>query len=156
MARIDWSSEDRKQLEPGTYHVEVLTAEERTSRKGDTYFNVGLGAIDFGGRRLCYDNIMLEGGGRSMGQAKLVALGIEKGTPEVHPDSLIGLRAYAFVSIEEFNGKKRLSVDISRGSHCGYWLESEKENIEDLHTVDGFTPDESPFDTQTAEDDVPF
>jgi len=159
VARPDWSEGDTyAALKPGAYHVEVLTAEERTSKNGDAMFNIKLIAVDWNGAHICFDNIMLAGKGRSMGQAKLVALGIPRGQAEVRPDELVGARAFAFIGEGEWQGKKRLEVDISEGSHCGYWLESERDDVGELNLPDPDQADgpvDNPFDDLAA-DDTPF
>jgi len=132
MAKVDWSEEQGETWRAGAYHVEVMGCIDKPSSKGHAMLNVRLGAIDHGKKTLAFDNIMLAGGGRGMGTAKLVALGIPKGQAEVEADELLGKRAYAYVIEETYNGRTSMKVAVSEGSHCGYWLESEKDDVKNL------------------------
>lgn len=156
MARPDWTPEPENDFKPGAYLVEILKAEERWSKNNALYFNVRLGAVDYDMDTLCFDVFMLEGRGRGMGTKKLEAFGVPKGQAEVHASELEGQRAYVFVIEDDWDGKKRLKPATKKGTHCGYWLESDKDSVEKLHeNVPVNAGEENPFlDDET--DDTPF
>ena len=126
MVRIDWESYDEPAfgdgpLGPGVYRVEVAECVERTSRVGDKYFNVKFKDLDTG-KIVCFDPVMLEGKGASIGLCKLSRLGFEATDSEIIAAQVIGRRAYIGVDNDTYEGKSRLKVDIGyKGSSCGYW-----------------------------------
>lgn len=104
---------------PGVYLAEVDKVEMETSDSGNQMLIVQL--RDAKSRAMiCQDNIMLEGRGRGIGMAKLIQLGVAKGTTSFEPLSLTGRRVRIAVHHEEWNGKPRASVDIGAdGFKCG-------------------------------------
>ena len=127
---VDWSPEPSGEFGPGIHLGRVAKCELRKSEKtGSRYFNVQFVADDpLGGEEstLCFDVIMLEGRGRSIGQGKLKALGFEEGEAIESSQDLIGRRAWLACARETYNGKERLKVDISAdGSLCGYFFEDQ-------------------------------
>jgi len=131
MVRIDWESYSEPDfgdgpLGPGVYRVEVSDCVERTSKAGDKYFNVKMKDLD-SGKIVCFDPVMLEGKGASIGLCKLSRLGFEPTEDfEIVAAQVIGKRAYIGVEADEYQGTKRLKVDIGyKGSSCGYWPYSE-------------------------------
>jgi len=158
MARVDWTPEPENDFKPGAYLVEVLDAQEkRSSSSGALMFSIRLGAVDFESRTLCFDNLMLEGKGRGMGTKKLQAFGIQEGAEEVLASQLEGKRAYVFVVEDEYKGKKSLKPALKKGTHCGYWLESDRDSVEKLHqNIPANAGEENPFLSAAEDDDTPF
>ena len=130
---IDWDSAIGPAFSPGIHLAEVVNCEQRESRKGTLMLNLDLLGI---GRtppkRLCYDNLMLRGGGASIGTKKLQALGFSKEKPPTSAAVLIGKRVWVCVKKDDSDyakqkGYDRLAVDISaEGSCCGYWAEDDQ------------------------------
>ena len=112
MAKMNWSQDDGS-LKPGVYLAAVKDATEKTSKNGDPYFSLLLQATDFG-KKLCHDTLMLAGGGWGIGKAKLSVLGF-KDEPEINAYDLVGRTCYVAVKEGEYNGQKKLEVDIRRG-----------------------------------------
>ena len=128
MAQIDWTEEELgPRYRPGDIvKATISKCEERTSKKGDPMFSVTL--EDENKKFVCYDILMLGGPGRGIGQAKLSALGFTKDHGEIIPAQLIGRQVYVRLTEDEWDGKKRLKVDLVRDDgeeyarwHCGYW-----------------------------------
>lgn len=120
---LDWTdvSEDGFALpSAGEHMAEVSSVDERTSRNGDAMLSIGLrDAVD--GRHLCYDIAMLTGKGRPMGMAKLIQLGVAKGTKSFDPASLIGRKVRVWITHEEYEGRTQAKVDArAEGYKCGY------------------------------------
>lgn len=125
MARVDWSDAQVFALKPGIYLARVESAEEKTSQKGDAYFDVALVASEWGDAAICNDVLMLEGKGRGIGIGKLGALGIPRGKDEVLASELVGRSVYVAMDIKSkpYKGKvyERPEVDIEQGASFGYW-----------------------------------
>ena len=127
--KVNWddynesSSPKRESFPPGIYHVEVESAEERTSASGNGYFSVRLKDME-SNKTVCFDIIMLQGKGIGIGLQKLMALGFSKEDSEIVAAELMGRRAFVALKQETYEGQKRLAVDISaKGSSVGYWTE---------------------------------
>lgn len=127
MARLEWSNYDPQgfaRLEPGVHHVEITTAKEKVSKKGDPMIEVVLCLVGTG-ERVCWDYIMLGGSGANIGYSKLIGLGFAEGIEAIEAADFVGRRAYAWFVDEERQdetGKifRGLRVDIRGGPHCGY------------------------------------
>lgn len=116
---------DFPRFKEGVYYVEVKASEERIAQSSAAYFNVTLAAVEHGMQTICYDILMLAGKGHGIGLAKLDALGFEK-RHTLEAGELVGRRVYAALVEEEYQGKKRLCVDIgAEGAKCGYWPEGD-------------------------------
>lgn len=123
MVEIDWEASELSRP-PGTYYAEVSDCELKTSRKGDPYFNLRYVQVDGGNQTLCYDIIMLKGGGWGIGKSKLKGLGFGSET-SIEASDLIGRRAYLALREDESpTGIARLAVDIAVGD-CGMWREDD-------------------------------
>lgn len=132
MAKVDWSARDQNQAQisdPGMYRVKVVACEERESKSGDPYFSVRLAAVDFDNAFIGFDTIMLEGGGISIGIAKLTGLGItEQDGDDLQPEQLVDREAWAMLEIDTYQGRTRMQVDIRADeSECGYYPISGEE-----------------------------
>lgn len=127
MAKVDWS-ETLPTAEPGFYLAEVRKCDEKTSSGGDPYFNVELHDSDVNAENglLCWDNIMLAGKGRGLGQAKLKALGFSDKNADIDPPALVGRRAWIKLYHEIRENKTRIRVDshFTPEFSCGYWPEA--------------------------------
>jgi len=165
---IDWEIKEAFLFPPGIYLAEVVGCEERTSRKGDGMLNVEwLHLASSPPKRLCYDNLMLQGGGAGIGTKKLQALGFSKEKPPTSAAALIGKRAWVCVKKDDSDdakqrGKARLAVDISaEGSCCGYWAEDDQPTgAVESSTLTAFelgaTSVETSEDAKDDDMDVPF
>ena len=125
---LNWDgiSEEGFKLPPeGTYLAEVDTVEVKISQGGDKYLNVQLRDAETR-ENLCYDILMLTGKGAGIGMAKLIQLGIEKGTPRLEPMALTGRRAHVKIYHDTYEGKTRAKVALSNeeGFKCGYRAEA--------------------------------
>jgi len=157
--RVDATPESFSEFGPGIYLAEVKACEVRhTSEKTGShpYYNVRLhdGAFAGDGGLIAFDNILLAGRGRSIGIAKLKALGFEEvmgddGKPfiDVEPEDLVGRRVWVMVGEDEYGGKVRLKVltEFEPKFSCGYW--HEKHPPEEAGSDSGLMdPDDSvPF-----------
>jgi len=113
---------ERSNFGPGNYLAEVKRCEFKKSSNGHPMFSVMLAAVDHDMQMLCFDTLMLGGGGHGIGIAKLDRLGFAD-REALEPGELVGARAIVAVDMGEYQGKKRLEVDIgAEGSKCGYWL----------------------------------
>lgn len=118
---IDWNADDGS-FKPGIYLARVKEAAFKRSQMGNDMVALTFAAMDFEGRKLCHDNLMLSGNGWGLGKAKLKALGIQEGSV-VEVTDLLDRMIYIAVKSDSYNGRTRLAVDISQGS-AGYWPES--------------------------------
>lgn len=109
-------------LAPGIYLAEITHAkEERSKTAGTLMWSVVWKAVDFN-TKLCHDRMMMEGGGAKITAARLSVL--LPGRDEADVGDLIGLRAWLAVVQTEYQGAKKLEVDINaKGSRCGYFAE---------------------------------
>lgn len=143
MVKPDWSASERSFHPPGDYLVRVSQCELKKSKtSGAQLFNVRLVAEQLTGEpTLCFDTIMLEGKGASIGCAKLEALGFDRDS-EMEAADLVGRRAWVRVKLEEYQGKTNLKVatTFEPTFECGYWPEDERPG--ELPTMEG---DEVPF-----------
>ena len=114
MARLNWTDfDDTPALpEPGIYTCRITAAEERVSKAGDAYFNVTLSSTELD-RVLCYDVIMLEGRGASLGYVKLKQLGFGEDTEEISDLDLVNLGVIVMVEVDEYKGNRRLQVAMT-------------------------------------------
>lgn len=120
MPHIDWSDDfDGPSLRAGAYHFEVAKAEYKKSAKGDEMLVLRLVALDHNRVHLCYDRLMLEGGGRFYARPRLIALGLEKGE-QPDADYFVGRQGWAHVVEEEYKGKRNMAIANDRGTHGGY------------------------------------
>lgn len=135
----------------GTYHVEVLEAEDQVAKtSGSRMIRLILVEPDTDGQVVCYDRLMIEGGGMGITKKKLQALGINLDAADFDSQDLIGRRFHVAVKFGKPNdqGKRFLEVDIAaKGSKCGYWSEAEPPPP---RVVDGdpstWPKDDAPFD----------
>lgn len=119
---LDWKKEHADVPPEGIYFGEVTDAEEKRSNAGDQYIAIKFKDVR-GGGYLLQDIAMLEGGGAPIGYKKLRALGHDKTTLDPARD-LTGKRAYLACVHDEYDGIKRLKVNIKhKGSTVGYWPE---------------------------------
>ena len=118
MVYVDTTQPDRE-LRPGVDLWRVIACEEKTSRSGDAMLNLKLAREEDQGDHV-YDVVMLEGKGRGIGIQKLRAFLPDGFKGELDPVSLIGARVWADMSIEEYQGKQSLKVDIGGLKHAGY------------------------------------
>ena len=111
---------------PGVYLAEVDLVESKKTKQGDTALVVQL--RDVGSRvEICRDWLMLTGGGRGIGMAKLRQLGVPEGTPKLEPLSLVGRRVRVAIKHEPYDGKPTAKVDIAAdGFRCGYLAAEEQ------------------------------
>ena len=111
--KIDASNDFESDFDEGVILGEVKNCEVKHSKKnGDPYFNVHWhDAGAFGaGKFVCFDIVMLAGKGRTIGIAKLKALGFQEVKDEasgkyvINADAvdLIGRRAWLNLGWEEF------------------------------------------------------
>lgn len=128
--KIDWNASSSGGYGPGLHLVMVGKAEEKRSKKGDAYFNLRLDTESFDGNKgtLCFDVVMVQGGGAGIGLAKLKALGFDNARDVIEPEDIQGRRAWVNVDFEWYDGKKRLKVvtNFEPTFTCGYWPENEK------------------------------
>ena len=125
--KIDWSAGDFALGGPGLHLVTVEAAEEKRSKGGDAYFNLRLSTSTFEGKTatLCFDILMVQGGGAGIGLAKLKALGFDSAREVISPEDIVGRRAWVNVDVDEYEGKKRLKVVTEFNPFaCGYWPET--------------------------------
>ncbi len=111
----------RKQMpEDGCHLASVATAEIKVSKDDDGYISVTFTLPESGDWRV-FDIVMLSGKGAGIGAAKSKALGhpLEHGQP-VLPAIYVGCQVKLWLKVEQYDGKDRLKVDISRGTYCGY------------------------------------
>lgn len=120
---LDWTgtTEEGYTLPPeGTYLAEVDLVETAKSAKGDTYLRVQLRDVNTRAE-ICRDMVMLTGGGRGIGMAKLRQLGVPEGTQKLEPLALVGKRVRVAIMHDTYEGQKRAKVDIkAEGFKCGY------------------------------------
>lgn len=120
---LNWTAADFGVPQPGYHLVTVGEAKEGRSQKGDAYLNLRLDVKD--GERLCYDILMCQGKGLSIGLAKLKALGVKEGSPRINPQELVGRRVWVYTDFEEYQGKTSLKVKTTfQPFSCGYWNEA--------------------------------
>tara|TARA_R110002020_G_scaffold8645_2_gene34351 strand:- start:1921 stop:2364 length:444 start_codon:yes stop_codon:yes gene_type:complete len=144
--KIDWeeyneSATQQESLPAGIYHVKVVSSEEKTSAKGNAYFNIRLEDLE-SGKTACFDTIMISGKGVRIGLAKLSKLGFKPGDDdEIVAAQLIGKIAFVSLKEDTYGGNTRLTVDISaKTSSCGYWSEDNPPA-----ESDGSDLDKAPF-----------
>ncbi len=146
MVRPDWGAMERPTNPPGIYLARVGKCREAVSKGGDAMLVLEW-ETDILGKPagpLCWDFLMMEGKGASMGCAKLLKLGFPKGA-EVKPEDVQGRRAYVRVGLQEYNGKQGLKVLTTFDPfECGYWSESENP--------EGVASATAPID----DEDIPF
>lgn len=129
--RVNWQKEeeggkrDYKLPPEGKYSIKVEDPEERTSEKGDPYFNVRLvgreEAGEWAGKTVSFDIIMGDGPGAGIGRAKLKGLGFDlESGDSIEARDLHDRYATAYIKHEPYKGKMRTKVDIDQGEHCGY------------------------------------
>lgn len=136
MARVNWNSTGIDLPNPGIYHVEVKSAEEKRSSNGNMMFIVKLVDIDRGHTDLIEDLIMLEGKGWRFGKEKLYALNVPTDAEEILASELIGLRAYVAIKHEPetYTNRKgevvttvKAKIDSQATSPwSGYWADGAK------------------------------
>ena len=160
MAQLNWTNyEEPKEYEPdkpGVYTVRVATCEERVSKKGDTFFSVGLESTELG-RIVAYDIIMLEGKGANIGLCKLERLGFTKDDGVINDIDLLNRKTIVHPEEEEYNGNKRLAMafDFDDPFRAGYTHPSNYEELKGRIVVkeDGWPePDPGPSEF----DETPF
>lgn len=115
---VDMNAPVEGDVPEGTYLAEVKSAKEKTANSGNAMI-----AIEFRGVEetfSVYDNIMLMGKGWGLGRAKLVGLGVGSDfSGDLDLADLIGRRVYLHLAEEEYQGRKRLKVDITLGTTRG-------------------------------------
>jgi hypothetical protein len=133
----------------GVNYVEVGACEGKRSSKGDPMLSLRLCAIGTT-RVVAFDNIMLAGGGKNMGLAKLEQLGftIEGGKMQIDTDRVKGRRLAVWIKHgDDTKGGKRAEVDIRAPApfRCGY-LNEEKALADGIVGETAQTPtDSTPF-----------
>ncbi len=140
---------EKSSLPPGKYRAEITEAFESTAKSGSSMVTVKLCAVDHDMGFLCMDRFMLEGGGASIGSAKLAALGIRPGK-QFEVEELLGRRVSAGCVVETYQGDDKLAVDINApGSECGYWPETQPP-------IDGEAEADQEPEKDEPGDDVPY
>jgi len=120
---LNWegTTEDGFTIAPeGTYLAEVDDVQAKHSKNGELYLEVQL--RDTKSRvEICRDALMLQGGGRGIGMAKLRQLGVPEGTQKLEPLSLVGRRVRIAIMHDSYEGRKRAKINIKAdGFKCGY------------------------------------
>lgn len=140
--------------EPGTHFAEIAECTLKHSKpsekspSGEDYFSVKLILPDSAGEYLCHDNLMLGGGGATMGIAKLKTLGFfRRGEEEdIEPHQLVGKRVWVTVGNETYDGKTRLKVisTFRPEFKCGWEAEGNRKREAPPATFDPAV-DDTPF-----------
>lgn len=127
MPRMNWTETSGSGYEPGIYLAEVKKCEAKVSKKADPYLNIEWHDTSPIGPQglICWDVVMMDGKGRSLGQAKLRALGFDEECELIEPEDLIGRRAWIQVGWQDYNGQKNLKVlsGFEPSFTSGYWSE---------------------------------
>jgi hypothetical protein len=124
VVRINMRDLGTEELNDGIHAVRVSKADERASRAGNAYLGIELVDAE-SGRFVLFDNLMLAGAGAAFTRKKLQALGVESDfNGELNPQELVGMTAFVATVWEEYEGKRRLKVDVSVGG-AGYYPAAE-------------------------------
>ena len=151
MARVTIGDAPATKTPPGVYLCEIRKATEKTSGKGNLMFDLTWKGVHVGDLTV-YDNIMLSGKGKFLGDSRLEALGWPpKFNGEINASELIGKRAWLFLAVETFQGKASLRTDIGQGTHCGYQPEDDPPP-EATHDA----PHKSAIDYIVEDENTPF
>ena len=127
------------------YLVEIQYPEEKTSQRSGAEMIKAKLVICEGGYtgKYLYHYFMLTGRGAGMGGDQSHAFGLTFTEGQtISAQDYAGLKAYAWVKHEEYNGKTQLKVDISKGSFVGF----------DPYSAVAEKPGEPPYNF----DDIPF
>lgn len=161
MAQLDWSSFEEPEMsgkvriQPGRYFAKVESASERKSKKGDSYINMRLVAVDHDDAHICFDVLMLEGKARNIGYAKLKQLGVDSSEEWLDAKSLVNRKCYVEVEEETYKDETRLSVNIGAkdGACCGYWSIDSPPPMDDPEM--GYEKPDQPDPGSDDDEDLP-
>lgn len=123
MVEIDMTKPDRD-LTPGVDLWRIAECVSRRSSGGDRMLAVKFRRVADDGDHL-FDNIMLEGPGWGIGKSKLGALLPKDYKGDLDPLDLVDRRLWVETTVDEYQGKQRLKVDIQGLKHCGLQAEDD-------------------------------
>jgi len=118
MVNIDMTQPDRA-LVPGIDLWEIMKSEDEKSSKGDAMLSLKLFRVSNKADHI-FDSVMLAGNGWSIGKKKLGALLPADFKGNLDPLNLVGVRLWVSTTIDSYNGKERLKVNISELKHGGF------------------------------------
>ena len=109
----------------GVHFVEIRSAVERHSSKGDAALVVELVDVDTG-EDVATHWMMTEGPGAKFGMQSIKGIGIRDDVVEFDPRDLVGRRVYVAIEHGEYRDEPTAGVaSFAKGSTGGYWHEND-------------------------------
>lgn len=143
MVHIDMNKPDASLL-AGVDLWQIMTCTATVSGSGDQMLKLKFQRVSDPKAHL-YDNVMLEGRGWGIGRQKCGALLSPDFSGDLDPLDLVGAQLWVETKVEEYQGKKRLAVDIKGLKHGGFQRREDVPKGKEL-----------PADTGVSDEDVPF